>query len=75
MTQEPAALSWLPWRGELQHGWTPDNIRKHPSPTTVIAVGAATGTWPLYQAFPDAHHRAIQKVTAAALLVSAEESD
>lgn len=37
-------------------GWHPENLRKPGlEPATVIDVGVATGTPPLYQAFPQAH--------------------
>ncbi len=37
-------------------GWAPDNLRKRGfGPETVIDVGVAGGTPPLYEAFPDAY--------------------
>jgi FkbM family methyltransferase len=43
-------------------GWQPGNLRKDFSPATVIDVGAAEGTPPLYEAFPDAYHVLIEPV-------------
>jgi FkbM family methyltransferase len=38
-------------------GWSPESMRKSGfEPATVIDVGAAHGTPPLYDAFPDAYH-------------------
>jgi FkbM family methyltransferase len=42
-------------------GWSTDNLRKQGlAPVTVIDVGAAGGTPPLYRAFPDAYYVLIE---------------
>lgn len=40
------------WRAR---GWTAERLRRYGTPATVIDVGAARGTPPLYDAFPEAH--------------------
>ena len=41
-------------------GWTVERLRRYGTPATIIDVGAARGTPPLYDAFPDAHLVAIE---------------
>jgi FkbM family methyltransferase len=40
---------------ELEIGFTAQYLSRLGSPRTVIDVGVGDGTWPLYEAFPDAH--------------------
>ena len=47
-------------------GWTVERLRDYGAPATLIDVGAARGTPPLYDAFPEAHLVAIEPLRVPA---------
>jgi FkbM family methyltransferase len=48
---------WDPVDASAGNGWSPENLRKPGlSPSTLIDVGVAAGTFGLHEAFRDAHH-------------------